>query len=301
MKKRNFSDGDYMHIYQRTNRGHNIFYSHLDYLVYFTIFCIQATKMRINVLELCLMIDHLHMLILGGTKEDISRFICTVSSTFVREYNRTIGRIGALFEKRFGSAPKRGRKKLVTATIYIGNNPVEKKICSRAEQYRWNFLAYLNSSHPFSDKIIIDQASIRLRRAVNTVKSHHEQGKYLNFALLQRLFLGLDSKEAAQLTDYIINKYSVLDKNRLYKIFGSHAFMMEAIHSTVGSEYEINEDFDPHPDTVYRDMIRYVRDNVTPDIRKVTTWSLEEKMKLAGQMKARLEVAMWQIAKFLHI
>ena len=301
MKNRKFSDGDYMHIYQRTNRKYNIFYSHLDYLVYFTIFSIQATKMGINVLELCLMIDHLHMLILGNTMDDISRFICTVSSTFVREYNRAAGRIGALFEKRFGSAPKRGRKKLVTACIYIGNNPVEKKICARAEQYRWNFIAYLNSSHPFSDKIIIDQASIRLRRAINTVKSHHEQGKYLNYALLQRLFLGLNPKEAAQLTDYIINKYSVLDKNSLCKIFGSYPLMLEAMHSTVGSEYEINEDFDPHPDTVYREMISYVRNNITPDIRKVTTWSLEEKMKLAGQMKAKLGVAMWQIAKFLHI
>lgn len=301
MKRRTFIEGEYMHIYQRTIHRHNIFYSPLDYIVYFTIFCMLATKMKISVLELCLMIDHLHMMILGATKDTVSKFISAVSSTFIREYNKAANRTGQLFEKRFGRAPKQGRKKLVSAIIYIGNNPVEKKICRRAEQYRWNFLAYLDSQHPFSERFISTKASYRLKNAIKIVDWQHSHRNYLKYSLLQRIFNGLDSKETAQLTDYIISKYNVLDTDRLIKIFGSYDQMLEAMNSTVGSEYEIKEHFDQYPDTVYQDMIRYVKEHITPDVRQVTTYDLKEKMKLANKMKTDLRLSLWQIEKFIHM
>ena len=301
MKSRRFIEGEYMHIYQSTIRRQNIFYGPVDYLVYFTIFCIQASKMEINVLELCLMIDHLHMLIQGKSKDTVSRFISAVSSTFIREYNRAVNRTGSLFEKRFGGAPKQGRKKLVSAIIYIGNNPVEKKICLRAEQYKWNFLAYADSSHPFSEEIIHTRASHKLKDAIRVVNWQYGHKKHLKYSLLQCLFKDLNPKETAQLTDYIISRYNILDTDRLTKIFGSHEQMLEAMSSTTGSEYELKEHFDPHSDTVYQQMIQYIESHITTNVRQVTTYSLEDKMKLANRMKADLQLPLWQIGKFLHL
>lgn len=302
MKNRKFIAEEHMHIYQRTVKRHNIFYCNADYLVYFTIFCIWARKLKINVLGLCLMIDHLHMLIQGQTKETVSRFISTVSKIFVNEYNAAIGRRGALFERRFGSAPKQGRKKLVTTIIYIGNNPVEKKLCMTAEHYKWNFIAYLTSDHPFSVKIKLNSASTRLRRSIKLVDWQYQQVRHLNYSMLQILFARLSPEESAQLTDYIISKYNVIDKEIVIKIFGSYENMLKAVHSTTGSEYDIQEDFSAVSDTVYQDITKFIKKNILlANIREVTTLDLKKKAKIAKLIKAYVGAPLWLIEKYLHL
>lgn len=302
MKERKFIEGEHLHVYQRTAKRHNIFYCDADYLVYFTIFCIWASRLKIHVLGLCMMIDHLHMLIQGRTKETASRFISTVTKIFMHEYNSAIGRCGSLFEKRFGSAPKEGRKKLVTAIVYIGNNPVEKKLCMKAEQHKWNFIAYVSSANPFSEKIKLSTASFRLRRSLKMVDWQHKQGIHLNYSLLRILFSDLNHKESSQLTDYIISKYNVIDKQSLIGIFGSYENMLKAIHSTTGSEYDIKEDFSTASDIVYQDITEFITKNlISDDIRRLTVLDLEEKIKVANRIKAHLGVPSWQICKFLHL
>ena len=302
MKDRKFIEGEHLHVYQRTAKRHNIFYCDADYLVYFTIFCIWASRLKIHVLGLCMMIDHLHMLIQGRTKETASRFISTVTKIFMHEYNSAIGRCGSLFEKRFGSAPKEGRKKLVTAIVYIGNNPVEKKLCMKAEQHKWNFIAYVSSANPFSEKIKLSTASFRLRRSLKMVDWQHKQGIHLNYSLLRILFSDLNNKESSQLTDYIISKYNVIDKQSLIGIFGSYENMLKAIHSTTGSEYDIKEDFSTASDIVYQYITEFITKNlISDDIRRLTVLDREEKIKVANRIKAHLGVPSWQICKFLHL
>ena len=58
------------------------------------------------------------------------------TSWFVREYNSFSGRTGKLFKKNYGSAPKSDSKKIRSCINYIGNNPVEKSLCERAQDYR---------------------------------------------------------------------------------------------------------------------------------------------------------------------
>ena len=138
MKARRFRRGEVNHVYQRTIDRFNIFYSVADYIVYFTIFCTSARKYDVTIWGLCLMIDHIHSLAQTQDKEELSQFMSYVTSIFVREYNKTLSRKGALFEGRFGSAPKSDRKKLVSAIIYLGNNPVEKRICANF----WSIIGY---------------------------------------------------------------------------------------------------------------------------------------------------------------
>ena len=155
MKARRYKEGACNHVYQRTIDRFNIFYDITDYLVYYTIVSIAVQKYEVTILALCLMIDHIHMLISTSSKKVLSTFVSFITSVFVREYNSSIGRKGPLFDERFGSAPKSDKKKLMSTIIYIGNNPVERKLCLRAEQYRWNFIASLDSDYPFSEPITL--------------------------------------------------------------------------------------------------------------------------------------------------
>ena len=74
-----------MHVYQRTIGGVNIFYDHEDYIVFYTIFSIVSRMYRITVMELCLMIDHVHMLLSSEDLSEISGFVQHYTSLFMRE------------------------------------------------------------------------------------------------------------------------------------------------------------------------------------------------------------------------
>lgn len=63
MEKREFKEGVYNHIYQRTRNRFNIFYDLCDFLSYYSIFGVMAIRYKVQVLGLCMMIDHLHMLL----------------------------------------------------------------------------------------------------------------------------------------------------------------------------------------------------------------------------------------------
>lgn len=300
MKVRRFKRGVCNHVYQRTIDRFNIFYDTIDYLVYFTIFCVCASKYKVIVRGLCLMIDHIHMLVSTVSKEDLSNFVSNVTSVFVREYNSSLTRKGPLFEKRFGSAPKIDKKRLMSAIIYLGNNPVEKQICSRAELYQWNFLAYMVSSHPFSAPIP-DEISDSLNCALGVVNWCHATGKYLNHALLNNLWKRLSEQERRQLADYIVVKYNVIDYPGLKSYFGSYEQMVLSMHSTTGSEYDLKEYTDRSSDIIYHEMMRYISRDSAGMCRKVIILPQNLKRELFRRLKTHTGATSGQIHKFLHL
>lgn len=136
MRKRKFSNEGVMHVYQRTIDGFNLFYSTKDFLVFYTTVSIMARKSGICLLGMCLMIDHVHLLLAAEDLAMMSRFISSYTSVYVREFNIRIGRHGSLFETPYGSALKLDLKRIRSAIAYLFNNPVEKKLCKKAEDYR---------------------------------------------------------------------------------------------------------------------------------------------------------------------
>lgn len=300
-KKRKFYTGEPQHIYQRTIDGFNIFYDIEDFLVFYTVFSISAKKHNVTVLQLCLMRDHVHYFIDVGHKKIMSDFICHHTSTFVREYNRSIGRSGALFEKAFGNAPKRGDKKIRTTIPYIFNNPVEKHLCQKAEDYRWNFLAYAASDTPFSKQENIMNSSKAIRRAFKEVRYCYEQGWYLNYRSMRRMFKSLSCKDKERLIDYIIVTYSPFDYDYLISFYGDYEIMLQAVNSVTGSEYDIKETYYSHSDTIYDDFAAYLKTEGHEAVRNVIMLPSEEKLCLARKLQGAVGASAIQICKFLHM
>ena len=156
---RRFLPGVINHCYQNTRDGFLLFYSICDYLACFTIICTVARRHHVKVLSLCLMPDHLHGSFVADYIEELCAFVGHYTSSVARENNETCGHAGPLFNEPFGSAPKPGGKNGRTNLIYVGNNPVERHLADKAENYRWNFLAYAESDHPFSAPIVKRKAS----------------------------------------------------------------------------------------------------------------------------------------------
>ena len=182
-----FKAGALNHIYQRTYEGFLIFYSVRDFLVFFTLFCTIARKYNIKVLGLCLMYDHIHVLVVAPSRNNLSSFVQEYTCRFSRQRNTHYHRKGPFFQRRFGSAPKSGEKKARTAIAYLYNNPVEKKICNYSEEYQWDFLIYANNNHPYSRPLIIKEASRALRRSVEEIKTLRASDTPLNYATINRI------------------------------------------------------------------------------------------------------------------
>lgn len=299
-RKRKFFSGECMHIYQRTVSGFNIFYDREDFIVFFTIFSVISRLYDVCILELCLMIDHIHVLLSAESLEQISSFVRHYSSQYALEYNYSLGRHGPLFHKSFGRAPKKGGKKIRSTIVYIGNNPVEKQLCSNAPEYRWDFLAYICNANPFSKAVPMNLCSNRLRKAMQEVRSSRRKNEYLTYAQLGRMFARLNNDEKEFLTDYIIRQYWPFDTKTLLSFYESCEDMFHAMKSTSGADHDIREMYHPEPDSVYRDMIRVVRNEcqIVP-VRRVTVLPPAMKLEIAQQLRQKTSASMRQIEKFL--
>lgn len=301
-KKRKFYRGQVNHVYQRSINGVNLFYGWEDFIVFYTIFAVCARSSGVQVLELCIMLNHFHILIRTSSVQELSNFMDRFTSWYVTEYNRSIGRKGKLLKKNFGSAPKWDEKAVRNAINYVGNNPVEKKLCKRAEEYRWNFLAFAYSNNPFSEPLRKEYASTALRVALREVDNLAEMNLPLKHGRLTRMSQKLNDKETEQLIDYIIKQYLPFDYTELSSYYDSYETMLTAMHSNTGSEHDIHEEWEPESDHVFHEMIRYIQ-NSRPGMmaRKVTTLLNEDKISLSKELHRNFNVTYRQICRFLHI
>ncbi len=245
------------HIYQRAQSGFVVFYSVKDSLVFFTVFSLTAVKHDVKVLGLCLMYNHIHVLVEADSHETVAGFVQEFCSKFSKAYNARHGLKGRLFST-FGLSNKRGEKQVRTALAYLYNNPVEDRLCARAEEWQWNYLAYAGSDHPYSEKLIIRDASVGMRKALAKVRTLRSHRMALSYELLNDLFNSLNVSEKKQLVDFIVREYSIIDLGRAVSYYGSYENMLTALGSNTGSEYDIREPHDPHSGAAYRKMTRHL-------------------------------------------
>lgn len=298
--RRKFCADGIMHIYQRTRNAFNLFYSLEDFIVFVTIVSVQVRKFGINMLGMCLMIDHIHILASAENLSQISQFISAYTSIFVKEFNEVTGRKGPLFEAKYGSALKLELKRIRTAISYLFNNPVEKKLCTKAQDYKWNFLKYLdpNKKRHIGSKRNLSRP---LQRALTIVDDAYKKNKHLRYQLLTNLFRQLNTTEKELLTDYIITVYLPINKKVAQKFFKSYDDMVPAVNSNTGSEYEITEAHFSKSDIQYREILQYLKTLNITDAKSLICAPDEIKVKLASQLRIFTSATTIQIKKFLHL
>lgn len=301
-RKRKFYKGILNHVYQRTVGGVHWFYTIEDCLVFYSIFSVCVKSSNVQVLELCIMHNHVHILIVTDSLQELYAFMDRVTAWFVRAYNRRHGRKGKLLIKSFGSAPKWDRKKQRSAVIYVGNNPVEKGFCRSAEESRWNFLAYAKSDHPFSEPIMSTKSSQNLKVCIKIVDNIIGLNLPLRYSILSYFRKKLNDKEYNQLVDHIIAGYCPFDYDGLISMFKSFDDMILAMHSITGDEFEIKEERDDFSLISFNEMIGYMRDRYSEEfILKMISLPIEDKFQIASELRIHTCASSQQICKFLHI
>lgn len=299
--RRKYNGEAFEHVFQRAKQYRVVFYSSEDRLVFYTIFSIMAWRYGVSVLALALMYNHYHTLFKSVLPKVRALFIGTVTSTYAKAFNRDSGHKGALFEKAYGNALKLGEKKVRTTVSYCYNNSSEKRLVVRAEQDRWNFLAYIDNDHPFSEPIILEKASARLRAALKEVDAHVADHAYLRYGCIRRLFGGLSAREKEQLTDYIISRYLPIDKELLLSFYKDYDSMVMAINSNTGSEYDIREEYRNDSDEPYTQMIKMLSaSSFASNPHRILSASPEKKARIASVLRRTTSAQEYQIGRFLH-
>ena len=301
-KKRIFMSGAYNHCYQNTKEGHLLFYDAIDHLVHFSIVCICASRYNIRFVSLCQMPDHVHEGIIAENMDDLSNYKRDSSSIFVRFGQAPNCKMGPIFNMHYGSAVKKDLKSIRTNIIYLGNNPVERQLCRKAEDYRWNYLAYANNDHPFSKPLIIRKASAEMKKAIKEIKGTQDQQKPLSRTILKRLFRPLSHKERLQLIDFIVCCYSVIDYTFAESLFGSHDNMIQSMKYNTGSEYDIKEVFVGRNDLCYEQITNWLKRTLLfEDVHDVFALSKEDRGDLLLRIYRETNIHPKLIAKYLRL
>lgn len=301
-RKRKIFPNTFQHIFQRAVDQGVLFFSDADRLVFLTLMYVYKQKFGITILAVALMFDHFHGLVKAATKEILALFVGTMTGMYAKLFNNDTGRKGPLFRKAYGNATKTGAKKIRTCIAYIFNNSVEKKLFGKAEDDRWNLLAYLLSDHPFSEPIKPRHASRKLLRSMKEADSHFRNNNFLNYSTIRRLFRNLDEKEYQQLMDYIIVLYLPIDKEEVLSYYKSAGDMVLAINSNTGSEYEVDEEYDPESHCDYAAMEKILSHSSYADNPHcIVSAPLKKKADIARILKSRTGASDKHIARFLHL
>lgn len=290
------------HIYQRGFNMSVIFYSVKDILVFYTLLYELKKKYKITVLGVVFMYNHYHLLIKAKSQEVISCFMRDLETTYSKEFNNNAGIKGPVFAPRYGLSNKKWNKKQREAAAYLYNNPVEKQLSINAVDYRWNFLAYARSDHPFSEKLIVRKASYKLKQCLNEVKFMFNHDAFLNYTILRNCFNRLSWDEGNQLIDFIINTYNVVDFNETIRLYGSYEKMLTAFDSNTGNEHDLKEEYSDKSYKGYNSSIRALsKEYGFTNPKEVLKLSEDDRRRLSVIIANKFKVSLFIAETLLHI
>lgn len=133
--RRTLVPGATYHVIARTNRSEFILGS--DGIKSLFLLVLKQAKKRFpfSVVNLCIMDNHVHLMIRPGTGASLSRIMQWVLSVFAIRYNLLRGVRGHVWYDRFKSHVISNLRQFQRTFDYISQNPVRAGIVDRASAY----------------------------------------------------------------------------------------------------------------------------------------------------------------------
>ena len=169
------------HIVQRGNRRQKTFFCDEDYALYIKLMAEWCTRWRVEVWAYCLMPNHVHLIAVPESGDNLCRAIGEAHRRYTRHINFREGWRGHLWQGRFGSFPM-DEKYLLTAARYIELNPVKARLAISPEEYPWSSAA----AHLAGSDDILVKTSPLLRMVQNWRKFLSEGIETMEAAAIER-------------------------------------------------------------------------------------------------------------------
>ena len=137
-KPRKIVPGAYYHVIARANRQEFILESDSMKEMLLGVIVAARAKFRFAIQSICIMSNHIHMLVHPHPGESLSRIMQWILSVFAMRFNRRFGLRGHVWYDRFKSAVLDTLCKFVRTFVYIEENPVRAGMVSDARAYRYS-------------------------------------------------------------------------------------------------------------------------------------------------------------------
>ena len=120
-------------------------------------------KHQFTVTNICIMNNHVHMMITPGRKDSLSRIMQWILSVFAQRFNRLHTLRGHVWYDRFKSKVLLSIRHYVNAFCYIAKNPVRAGIVATPWEYRFNGVV-LARDGPYRNLAILPSVLVDLLR-----------------------------------------------------------------------------------------------------------------------------------------
>jgi putative transposase len=102
-------------------------------------------RIELPLLAVCLMPNHVHLVVRPRADGDIASWISWLFTTHVRRHHRNCGTTGRLWQGRFKAFLIQQDHHLLTVLRYVERNALAAKLVERAEEWRWGSLHWRGS------------------------------------------------------------------------------------------------------------------------------------------------------------
>jgi putative transposase len=139
------------HLIVRGNNRRRLFSYMRERMTYLRLLGRALEEYRCQLHAMCLMLNHVHLLLTPATVEGASRLAKRVNQRYAQIRNQERGGSGKLFEQSFESVPIEDDAHLAHAVMYIDANP-HRAGCRDAWTYDWSTYA-LHAGDPGAARI----------------------------------------------------------------------------------------------------------------------------------------------------
>lgn len=126
------------HVVQRGNNRGNCFFAEADYVTYLHWLERAARAYGVVLHAYVLMPDHVHLLATPTVEGGVSSMMQYLGRHYVQYINKTYGRSGTLWQRRYHASVIETEAYLLTLYRFIELNPVRAGLVQAPEQYLWS-------------------------------------------------------------------------------------------------------------------------------------------------------------------
>jgi putative transposase len=134
---RNEVEGGVHHVFARGNDRRDIYLDDLDRRVYLAMLGRVTRRQRWRCLAYCLMPNHVHLLV-ETPEANLGAGMQRLHGDYAQTFNERHGRVGHVFQGRYGSVLVTTDEQLWHVAAYIALNPVSAGLCRRPEEWPWS-------------------------------------------------------------------------------------------------------------------------------------------------------------------
>ena len=126
------------HVFQRGINRSDIFAEEGDYSFLLALIAETALIYGVDVHAYALMTNHYHLIVTAISRRVLALAMARINRGYTNQYNQKYGRIGPLWNGRYGAALLDTERYWLTCLRYVELNPLRARIVTSAEDYRWS-------------------------------------------------------------------------------------------------------------------------------------------------------------------